>query len=553
MKSIYILFRRLLQYIQPLSIYLLITIIAGVLGYIFAMLIPITGVMIILSSQGWLNYLPVPTLTIVLISSGLLRGVFRYIEHYFGHFVAFKTLALFRDKVFSHLRTLSNKNLDEWNKGNLVSMISSDIEALEVFYAHTISPLIIALVLFLTTSTLLSFIVSFWFAIPVIIGYLLLGWFLPNRFHHDMLTPTQQYRELFSENNEHFLESIQGFNQIRYLNAANQRKELLISDQNQLESAYMKIKNISAKQRSIVDLTIYITIFSSVLLSIILYTYAGVSLFNILLGITIILSSFGPFLALSALPSTLNQTIASARRVFSLLDQKPDFPDYESEMSFKYQYGEVEQLSFQYGQRIIIDSLDLKLPSTGIIGIYGVSGSGKSTLIKILMGHLHIGQGNVLYNNRPIQTLDSKSLRFNIAYMDQHTYIFEKSFAENITFSNALNQTLFDYACQKAQLNDLISQLPNGIDTIIGRRYHNLSSGEKQRIGLARAFYWNASVFILDEPTSNIDSLNEALILQAIDQDKDNRLVVLVSHKPSTLSICDKIYEFKDKKLHLRK
>ncbi|MDD3122460.1 MAG: ABC transporter ATP-binding protein [Candidatus Izemoplasmatales bacterium] len=537
---------RLIKLIQPIYGYLFITIFTGFLGFVSASLIPILGVVILLVHLDYINIQNIELLYILLMLSGLLRGLLRYAEHYFGHYVAFKTLALFRDHLFGHLRKIAPTNILSKEKGELVSMVSSDIETLEVFYAHTIAPVMIAFLMLISLFTSLTLITSFLFSIPVLIMYLLISFILPRRFHIELEGPSTNYREIFSSNNSLFLESMQGINQIRYLNAFEEQEQKISKGSIKLEQSFLVIKKKNIHHRLIIDFLIYATITLSLLLGIILSTNSNIEHYEAVLGVIIVISSFGPFIALSALPSTLNQTMASAKRVFALLDEKPLMEENIVGKSLHIKSINMHHINYQYDERVILKDLSTIFPKQGIVGIYGESGSGKSTLLKILMRYFDPNQGEIVFNNENLKNLNTKSIRKNIAFLDQETYIFEDTFKSNIILAKPFDSNNLNNACKIAQLQSVVDALPNGYDTVLGNRYYKLSSGEQQRVGLARAFYWDARVLLLDEPTSNVDSLNETMILDALVKEKTNRLIIIISHRRSTLSICDDIYELRN-------
>lgn len=540
---------RLFGIISSISKYLWITIITGYLGYLFAMSIPILGVLILASTLGWIQGLDVHTLIAGLVMVGLLRGGLRYLEHYFGHYVAFKTLALFRDKLFAQIRRISPSNLLEKEKGDLVLMASADIESLEVFYAHTIAPVSIALLMALTMGTVLSFVVSGWFALGILLCYSVLAWVLPNHNQAALLEPTYRYRAEFSKTNSHFLESIQGLTQTQYLQATSIRLNQMNQNQSQLETTFVEVKQLGIRYRFLADGMIYMTIFFSILIGLGLLFLGLIQPFQAILGTVIVMSSFGAFLAINQLPSTLNQTIAAAKRVFLLLDEVPVLPEVEQKNEVLTSSVSLENVSFSYDQSVIFKDLSIRFPEVGIVGIIGESGSGKTTLIRLIMRLFEQTDGVIYWGNQTIESINTTSLRKRISFMNQDTTLFEMSFKDNIILAKPFDPVLFNEVIELAHLQQVIDSLSQGIDTLIGRRYVQLSSGEKQRLGLARALYWGGDVFILDEPTSNVDAYHEAVILQTLNQLKSKRLIFLISHRLSTLSICDSIYRLEHNNL----
>lgn len=533
---------QLLALVKPLAHIMAFTITMGTLGFLSAIFIMVLGAMglsHLLGFEGHLNFTQILT---ALIALAVARGILRYLEQMSGHYIAFKLLALLRDKVFSALRRLAFVKLQDKQAGQLVSLVTNDIELLEVFYAHTIAPIMIA---FFTSAILVAVFahISAWFALVALIAYLCIGVVLPIITTKLAREDGRKYRELVGEMNDFFLDSVRGMKEIQLFSYAKQRLDEIQQRSQAIDGAFRKIKDQEAKVR------VYTEIAVSVFNIIILFT--GLILFNLdkldfagfLVGVILLMSSYGPVIALSNLSSNLLQTLASGERVLSLLAEQPALKDVENAVNLTDVSDiAVENLDFAYGEEQILSGINLQLAKGQILGIHGRSGSGKSTLLKLLMRFYDPQQGQIRINGEPLANINTASLRDNMAYITQQTYIFNDTIEENIRLAHrSATQEQIIEAAKQASIHDFIMSLPEGYQTKMTELGGNLSDGEKQRIGIARAFLHNAPIILLDEPTSNLDSLNEAIILQSLRNVKADKLIVLVSHRQSTMAICDQV------------
>lgn len=282
-----------------------------------------------------------------------------------------------------------------------------------------------------------------------------------------------------------------------------------------------------------------------------LYANAQISFAGLLVAVILLMSSYGPVIALSNLSNNMLQTLASGERVLGLLAEEPALKEVVNGKKVEnIQQLEVENLHFSYGSEAILTQINLRLNKGQILGIHGRSGSGKSTLLKLIMRFYDPQSGEIRLNQTALSELDTANLRDNMAYITQQTYIFNESIYENIVLANrqATKQQVIE-AAKNAGIHDFIMSLPAGYDTKITEMGNNLSDGEKQRIGIARAFLHNAPIILLDEPTSNLDSLNEAIILQSLLKVKAEKLIILVSHRASTMAICDQVIQIENGRL----
>ena len=533
---------QLLALVKPLAHIMAFTITMGTLGFLSAIFIMVLGAMglsHLLGFEGHLNFTQILT---ALIALAVARGILRYLEQMSGHYIAFKLLALLRDKVFSALRRLAFVKLQDKQAGQLVSLVTNDIELLEVFYAHTIAPIMIA---FFTSAILVAVFahISAWFALVALIAYLCIGVVLPIITTKLAREDGRKYRELVGEMNDFFLDSVRGMKEIQLFGYAKQRLDEIQQRSQAIDGAFRKIKDQEAKVRVYTEIAV--SVFNIIILftGLILFSLDKLDFAGFIVGVILLMSSYGPVIALSNLSSNLLQTLASGERVLSLLAEQPALKDVENAVNLTDVSDiAVENLNFAYGEEQILSGINLQLTKGQILGIHGRSGSGKSTLLKLLMRFYDPQQGQIRINGEPLANINTASLRDNMAYITQQTYIFNDTIEENIRLAHrSATQEQIIEAAKQASIHDFIMSLPEGYQTKMTELGGNLSDGEKQRIGIARAFLHNAPIILLDEPTSNLDSLNEAIILQSLRNVKADKLIVLVSHRQSTMAICDQV------------
>ncbi|MCQ9123876.1 thiol reductant ABC exporter subunit CydC [Rodentibacter caecimuris] len=533
---------QLLQLVKPLAHIMLFTITMGTLGFLSAIFIMVLGAMGLAHLLGFDGHLNLTQILTALIVLAVARGILRYLEQMSGHYIAFKLLALLRDKVFSALRRLAFVKLQDKQAGQLVSLVTNDIELLEVFYAHTIAPIMIA---FFTSAILVSVFAHFslWFALIALAAYLCIGVVLPIITTKLAREDGRQYRELVGEMNDFFLDSIRGMKEIQLFGYAKKRLDEIRQRSQSIDQAFRKIKDQEGKVRVYTEIAVSVFNIIILFIGLILFSLNKLDFAGFLIGVILLMSSYGPVIALSNLSSNLLQTLASGERVLSLLAEQPVLKEVESAVNLdNVSEIRVENLSFTYGDELILTDINLQLQKGHILGIHGRSGSGKSTLLKLLMRFYDPQQGKICINGTPLGDINTASLRDNMAYITQQTYIFNDTIEENIRLAHrSATQDQIIEAAKQASIHDFIMSLPAGYQTKMTELGGNLSDGEKQRIGIARAFLHNAPIILLDEPTSNLDSLNEAIILQSLRNVKVDKLIILVSHRQSTMAICDQV------------
>ena len=541
-KNGFVVMGHLLKLVTPLAHIMAFTITMGTLGFLAAIFIMVLGAMGLVNLLNFDTHLSFSGILTALIVLAVARGALRYLEQMSGHYIAFKLLALLRDKVFSSLRRLAFVKLQDKQAGQLVSLVTNDIELLEVFYAHTIAPIMIA---FFTSAILLLVFghLSGWFVVVALAAYLTVGVILPIITTKLAREDGRRYRELVGEMNDFFLDSVRGMKEIQLFGYAKQRLDEIQQRSQKIDTAFERIKDQEAKVRVYTEVAV--SVFNIIMLftGLILFSLDKIDFSAFLIGVILLMSSYGPVIALSNLSSNLLQTLASGERVLSLLAEEPELKDVESAVDLKeVSRIDVENVSFAYGEEQILSDVSLSVKKGEILGIHGRSGSGKSTLLKLLMRFYDPKSGSIKINGETLPNINTRSLRDNMAYITQQTYIFNETIEENIRLArrDAKLEEIME-AAKKASIHDFILSLPEGYQTKMTELGGNLSDGEKQRIGIARAFLHNAPIILLDEPTSNLDSLNEAMILKSLLNVKTEKLIILVSHRQSTMAICDQV------------
>ena len=557
----------LIGLVKPLLHIMLAAIILGTLGYLCAIFLTIlagqvivhgllTGVagMIVPVDNMWLVFTPVKTIITVMIVIAVLRGILHYVEQYCNHFIAFKLLAIIRHKVFAALRKLCPAKLEGRDKGNLISIITTDIELLEVFYAHTISPIAIAT---LTSIIMVIFIGRYhWLAgVLALAAYLIVGVAIPMWNGKRGSQKGMEFRTNFGELNSFVLDSLRGLDETIQYGQGEKRKEQMSERSKNLAGMQESLSKMEGSQRSFTNMVILLASFGMLALTIWLYAKGEVGFEGILTCTIAMMGSFGPVVALSSLSNNLNQTLASGERVLSLLEETPlveEIPgDVETSgaesMEYEFTGAEADNVTFAYGEEVILDNYSLKLQPGKITGIHGASGSGKSTLLKLLMRFWDVQDGSVSVDGTDVRKIPTKHLRDMESYVTQETHLFHDSIANNIAIAKpgASREEIME-AAKKASIHDFIMTLPKGYDTEVGELGDTLSGGEKQRIGIARAFLHECPLILLDEPTSNLDSLNEGIILKSLKESAKKKTVVLVSHRVSTMNVADVVYEMQN-------
>ena len=531
---------RLITLVGPLTGVMLLAIALGVLGFIAATLIPVLGGVGILSVLNHQDTLPLIFLVAALCA--LLRGVFRYGEQTCNHYIAFKLLAILRQKVFAALRRLAPAKLDGRDKGDLISVITSDIELLEVFYAHTISPAAIALVMSLLTAAFLAWF-HWAYGVLALLAYATVGILLPVLASRRSGDTGNRMRQKAGQLSAFVLDSLRGVDETIQYHGQAQRLGELEGRTDDLSRVQQDMSRITGTNTAVTHTVIWLYDLALLALGLVLLEQGQVNFGGVLIPLITLMSSFGPVVALANLGATLQSTFAAARRVLDILDETPVVEEVSGQAATRFHGAACEDLTFSYGGETILDGLTLDFPKGKVVGIVGRSGSGKSTLLKLLMRFWDRQSGAVTISERDVRNINTSDLRSMQGYMTQDTDLFHDTILKNILLARPdATREEVEEACKKASIHDFILTLPQGYDTPVGELGDTLSGGERQRLGLARAFLHNAPFLLLDEPTSNLDSLNEAEILRSLHRERDQRTVILVSHRRSTMGIADQVH-----------
>ncbi|MDR2822332.1 MAG: ABC transporter ATP-binding protein/permease [Acholeplasmatales bacterium] len=549
LKIMYLLYKL----IGKLQFVMLLAILNGVISNLSSIFILVFGSVAVAKLLGENISLSYLYISLIIISLGVLKGFLRYIEQYCNHYIAFKLLAKIRDRMFKSLSNLSYSQHENMQKGDTISLITRDIETIEVFYAHTISPILIALivgaVIFIFTYFVVSPILSFF----LLFSYLLIGLILPIISNLFLRKGGIRYKNELSLFNSFFLDSIKGLNEIIFYNAIQNRVNFLSSYSIKLNEINNKENIKSNFISSLTQMVLSLLMVLGVSLLLYLRLEIGLSIGITVIGVVTVLSSFGPVIQLSMLPANLTNTFASGDRILDLLETKPDIKEIVLKNDITFENLKISNLSFDYNNIKILDNINIDISTGEIVGLIGKSGAGKTTLLKLIMRILESKNGTILYNGIDIEDINSKSLTNNIAYLGQQTFLFDDTILYNLLIANqnATEEEVVS-ACKEARIHDFIISLKDGYNTRVGSLGNKISAGEKQRIGLARAFLKKSKFLILDEPTSNVDSINEDIILNSISCNRKDKAILIVSHRESIGKITDRIYEIKKGELKIK-
>ena len=537
---------KLIGLIRPLMHVMAAAIVLGVTGYLCAIFLTVLAGAGILQVMGIWKGTTLLTLFVSLAVLAVLRGILHYGEQACNHYIAFKLLALIRHKVFAVLRKLCPAKLDGRDKGNLISIITTDIELLEVFYAHTISPIAIAV---LTSLIMEIFFFRYHVLIGLfaLIGYLAIGAFVPMWNSRQGAQKGMEFRTRFGELNSFVLDSLRGLDETIQYGCGEKREAQMEQKSIELDAKQKEMKKLEGTQRGGTNVLILFFSFGMLFLTAWLNQRGEIGFDGVLLCTILMMSSFGPVVALSSLSNNLMQTLASGERVLSLLEEEPQIEEVSGQACAEFADVTCENIDFAYEEEQILTEYSIEIPKGGRIGIHGKSGSGKSTLLKLLMRFYDADSGSIRVGDRELSGINTKELRDMESYVTQETCLFHDSIANNIAIARqgASREEIIE-AAKKASLHEFVENLPKGYDTLVGELGDTLSGGEKQRIGVARAFLHDAPLLLLDEPTSNLDSLNESMILRSLENMGRDKTVILVSHRESTMAVAEKIYQMEN-------
>ena len=533
--------KNLIHLVKPLTDYMILAILMGLLGHLCASFITIFGAFGILQVLGmWKGSLGFLFIGVAVFA--VLRGILRYAEQSCNHFIAFKLLALIRDEVFQSLRKLTPAKLEGKDKGNLITVITSDIELLEVFYAHTISPTAIAV---LYTILLCLFIGQFHVILGILalLAYLAVGVLIPLAVSKAGGDDGMRFRTKSGELGSFVLDSLRGLSEILQYGQGQERMRQMNHRTDELSKEEERMKRTTGRNMAITGMTILISDLLMLFVSSMLYQRGTLGFDGVLISTVALMSSFGPVTALANLGSTLQNTFAAGNRVLDILEEEPMVKEINGQKEVAFHGAKAEHVTFSYGQETILKDVSADIKENSVVGIIGKSGSGKSTLLKLLMRFWDVQEGSISISGTGVNQINTSNLRDMESFVTQETCLFHDSVAANLRIAKLdATQEELEAACKKASIHEFIKKLPQGYETQVGELGDTLSGGERQRLGLARAFLHDAPFMLLDEPTSNLDSLNEAVILKSLEEERNGKTVVLVSHRESTMQIADVVY-----------
>ncbi|MFV0395446.1 MAG: amino acid ABC transporter ATP-binding/permease protein [Coprobacillaceae bacterium] len=538
---------RLIGLVKQMLPIMILAITLGVLGFLAAIMIPVLGAygIGIFIDPTHFSFITLQQVIILIVVCSLLRGLLRYGEQASNHYIAFKVLAIIRDIVFKKLRKLAPAKLEGRDSGELVSMITTDVELLEVFYAHTISPVAIAIITNLLV-VLALFVINPVFGLIGLCSYLIIGVAVPfyiTRIGADIGT---KYRDDAADMSDTVLDGLYGLDEIKQYNYDQNYLEMIKSKTENLVSHQAIMRKVEGKQQAITNTLILATGLIAIAYVYVATSNGLISSSSGMLGFVLLVSSFGPVVALSNLANNLLITFGSAKRLLGLLDEEVITTDVTDGIDLQPGDIQLENVNFKYNNNQVLRNLSMVIENNKIIGIKGESGSGKSTVLKLLMRFYQTDMGTIKYNTHDINGINTTSLRSNISFVQQETFLLNDTIRENLKLAklDATSRQMID-SLKLAVIDQFVISLPAGLDTIIGENGSNLSGGERQRLGIARAILSDSQYIILDEPTANLDTLGESIILDSLRQIK-NKTIIIVSHRSSTLGICDQIIDIEE-------
>ena len=541
-RSGFVVMAKLIGLVKPLTGFMVLAILMGLIGHLCATFITVFGGYAVLEILEFNIPFSLPFLFVGVIVFALVRGFLRYAEQACNHFIAFKLLALIRDKVFAALRKLCPAKLEGKDKGNLIAVITSDIELLEVFYAHTISPTAIAV---LFTAIMSIFIGSF----HVVLGLIALAAYVTVGIVIPLITSRLsgeiglQFRTGAGGLSSFVLDSLRGLSEIIQYGQGEKRLLQMNEMTEVLSDKEERMKRIAGRNMAVTNTVILVFDLAMLFVSAYFMQTGQIGFEGVMISTIALMSSYGPTVALANLGSTLQNTFAAGNRVLDILEESPVVEEIQGQENIVFNGAKAQNVTFTYGEENILEDVSLDIPKGSVTGIIGKSGSGKSTLLKLFMRFWSVQKGSVKISDTDIEKVNTKNLRDMESFMTQETHLFHDSIRNNLRIAKAdATEAEIIEACKKTSVHDFIMSLPKGYDTEVGELGDTLSGGERQRIGLARVFLHAAPFVLLDEPTSNLDSLNEAVILKSLKEEGKDKTVVLVSHRQSTMRIADTVY-----------
>jgi ABC-type transport system involved in cytochrome bd biosynthesis fused ATPase/permease subunit len=538
--------RKLAALVKPLAGFMILAIWLGVLGNVCAILIPVSGSLALLKIAGFEAPLTVSAIFALGMICALLRGAFRYGEQTCNHYIAFKLLAIIRDQMFSAMRRLCPAKLEGKERGNLIAILTGDIELLEVFYAHTISPVVIAVLVSLAAALFVGMYHPLFGAIAAL-GYVVVGAVIPAVMSRLGKPGGEALRETSGKLSSYYLDSLRGLSDLTQYGLGQERQLEIARRTETMEVIQGRLRAYEGLSGALSGLMVTVCSLGTLAAGFVLYQRGAVSFDGLLIPAVTVFSSFGSVLALANLSGSLLHTLAAGRRVLAILEETPEAPDIQEGKTPDFFGAESRNLNFSYGGEAVLRDLSIHIPKGKITGVMGRSGSGKSTFLKLLMRFWNAPEDSLFISGAPVNAIPTAHLRSLEGFVAQDADLFHDSIEANIRLGkpNASREEVI-VAAKRASAHEFIQSLPKGYETEVGELGDSLSGGERQRIGLTRAFLHNAPFLLLDEPTSNLDSLNEGVILKALREEAGERTVILVSHRKSAMGVADRIYDLEN-------
>ena len=534
---------RLVGLTRPLLPVMALAIVLGVLGFLAAIFLTVFAAYGLLNAAGLWGVVPLGVACALVVVCGVVRGPLRYGEQLCNHYLAFKILALVRDKVFGKMRTLAPAKLEGRDKGDLVSLLTGDIELLEVFYAHTLSPaaiaLIVSVIMVAFTATLSPLLAAY-----AAFSYAVVGIAVPWISSKASGTGGREVRDAIGSMNAFVLDSLRGLRETLQFGRADDRARELACRMSSLAKVEGRLKDRTAVAMAATGAVVLALDMGMLLAAMHLANGGTIAFGPAAIACAALMSSFGPVIAVANLGSTLQQTLASGARVLDVLDENPQTEEIEDGVSLDgFSGAAASHVDFSYGDACVLSDVELSIQPGQVVRIAGRSGSGKSTLLKLFMRFWDVSSGAIEVSGRDVRRVATASLRQVEGFMTQETHLFAGTVRDNLAFAKpGASDAEIMVACEKASIADFVRRLPSGLDTQVGELGDALSGGERQRLGLARVFLHDAPFVLLDEPTSNLDALNEAAVLRALADNRAGKTVLLVSHRPSAAAIADATY-----------
>lgn len=533
--------KRMIGLVKPLAGYMVLAVTSGAVGHLCATFLPVIAVWVACDIAAGKFAFTLSGAAVALVVIAILRGVLHYVEQTCNHYIAFTLLATIRSRVFGALRKLAPAKLAGADKGDLISRQTADIELLEVFYAHTISPVCIAII---TSVCMIFFLGSLHpvFGLVALAAYLAVGLLMPLLINRTMGAVGIESRQMAGALSGYVLDSLRGLREVLQFNSGEVRVSELNRLSDRLVAAQKRQSDKGATGAAASNAVVIAFSVAQLIVGVLLFQWGMVSGEAVIVGTVALFSSFGPTAALAALGSTMQGTLASGSRVLDILDEEPVVVEQADGVDVSFDGAEARNIDFSYDEERILENVSAEVRPGEILGIAGKSGSGKSTLCRLFMRFWDPDSGEVRISGEDLRGVNTASLRDNEALVEQDTFLFHDTIRDNLLIAKPdANQSQIEAACKAASIHDFILTLPKGYDTMVGELGDTLSGGERQRLGLARAFLHDSPFLLLDEPTSNLDSLNEAAILRSLANEHGKRTVILVSHRGSTMGIVDRL------------